>query len=44
MIFAVNAVMVISIDIHKLFIIHDLINKLLIAKISPEKRLIFSML
>ena len=32
MIFAVNVVMVISIAIHKAFISHDLVNKLLIAK------------
>ena len=44
MIFAVNVVMVISIAIHKLFIIYDLVNKLLITKIAPAKILMFSML
>ena len=34
--FAVNAAMS---SIHKLFIIHDLVNKLLIAKISPAKNI-----
>ena len=32
--FAVNVVMVIDIAIHKIFIIHDLANKLLIIKTS----------
>ena len=36
MIFAVN-VMVINIAIHEAFIIHDLINKLFIAKMSLAK-------
>ena len=31
--FAVNVVMVIGIAIHKIFFIHDLVNKLLITKI-----------
>ena len=39
--FAVNVVMVISIAIQKIFIIYDLVNKLLINKISPAKILIF---
>ena len=38
--FAVNVVMVISIAIQKIFIIYDLVNKL-INKISPAKILIF---
>ena len=32
--FAVNVVMVIDIAIHEIFIIHDLVNKLLIIKTS----------
>ena len=42
--FIVNVGMVISIAIHKICIIYDLVNKLLITKISPAKILIFSML
>ena len=44
MIFAVNVVMVINIAIHNAFISQDLVNKLVIAKMSLTKRtLIFSM-
>ena len=44
MIFTVNVVMVINIAIHNAFISHDLVNKLVIAKMSLTKRtLIFSM-
>ena len=32
--FAVNAVIVINIAIHKVFISHDLVNKLFIAKMA----------
>ena len=39
MIFAANVVMVISIAIHKAFISHDFVNKLLIAKISSIERI-----
>ena len=39
-----NVVMVIGIAIHKIFIIHDLVNKLLITKISLAKILMFLML
>ena len=37
-------ILLISIAIHNSFINHDLVNKLLIAKISPAKILVFSML
>ena len=42
--FAVNVVMVISVAIQNMFIIHYLVNKLLITKISLAKRLMFLML
>ena len=37
-VFAVNVVMVINIAIHKAFISHDLVDKLLIAKMSSTER------
>ena len=42
--FAVNVVMVIGVAIHNIFIINDLVNKLLITKISLTKILMLSML
>ena len=44
MTFAVNVVVVISIAIHKIFLIYGLVNKLLITKIALAKILMFSML
>ena len=40
--FAVNVVMVIGVAIHNIFIINDVVNKLLITKISSAKILMFS--
>ena len=42
--FTRNVVMVIGIAIDKIYIIHDMVNKLLITKISLAKTLMFSML
>ena len=42
--FAVNVVMVTGVAIHNIFIINDVVNKLLITKISSAKILMFSIL